>query len=160
MPSRRDVVAMTQDELADFLEEGRTLVVATVGRDGRPHLTALWYVMRGEEPWIFTYARSQKVKNLERVPLATLMVESGTEYAELRGATIYADAELVRDPAEVGNVAEELFARYEGRAARGTDGIPPETRAAVRERAAKRVAVRFRPTRVISWDHAKLGGTY
>lgn len=160
MPSRRDAVAMTPDELRAFLDEGRTLVVATTGRDGRPHLVALWYVMRDGEPWIFTYGASQKVKNLERVPAATLMVESGTEYAELRGATLYADAEIVRDPQVIADVAEELFARYEGRAASGTDGIPAKTRAAVRARTAKRVAVRFRPTRVVSRDDAKLAGGY
>ncbi len=151
---------MSEDELQRFLDEQRVLVVATDGHEGRPHLTALWYVMRDGEPWIFTYANSQKVRNLERSPRATLLLESGVEYAELRGATLYADATIHREPETVAEVAEELFARYEGRGRDGQPGIDDATTDAVRERVAKRVAVHFRPTRIVSWDHAKLGGTY
>ncbi len=151
---------MSEDELRRFLDEQKILVVATDGPDGRPHLTALWYVIRDGEPWIFTYASSQKVRNLERSPRATLMLETGVEYAEMRGATLYADATIHRDPELVAEVAEELFERYEGRGRDGQPGIDDATSDAVRQRVAKRVAVRFHPTRSVSWDHAKLGGTY
>jgi PPOX class probable F420-dependent enzyme len=151
---------MSEDELRVFLEEQEVLVVATDGRDGRPHLIALWYIIRAGEPWVFTYASSQKVRNLERSPRATLMVESGVEYAELRGATLFAEPTIHRDPDIVAGVAEELFARYEARGRDGQPGLDDATRAAVRDRVAKRVAVQFRPTRVLSWDHAKLGGKY
>jgi PPOX class probable F420-dependent enzyme len=136
------------------------LVVGTVGRDGRPHLTSLWYVVRELEPWIFTYARSQKVRNLERDPRATLLLESGEEYFELRGAMLIADAKIHRDPELVASVAEDLFLRYEDKGRGGRPGLDEATRQAVRVRAAKRVAVQFQLNRVVSWDHAKLGGTY
>ena len=57
----------------------------------------LWYVPRDGEIWIWTYAKSQKVKNLERDPRATLLIETGVEYGELRGVQIEAEAELIRD---------------------------------------------------------------
>jgi PPOX class probable F420-dependent enzyme len=160
VPSRRSEIGMSPEQLMAFLDAQRVLVLASTGRDGRPHLTALWYVLRDEQPWIFTYARSQKVRNLERDARATLLVESGEEYGELRGATLYADATVHRDPDVVAGVGEELFERYAGIRAGERPGLDGPTRQAVRERAAKRVAVQFRPTRVVSWDHSKLGGTY
>jgi len=151
---------MSEDELRRFVEEQQTLIVATDGPDGRPHLTVLWYVVREGEPWIFTYASSQKVRNLERSPRATLLLETGTEYANMRGATLYSDATIHREPEMVAGVGEELFARYGSLAGREADGLGHATRDAVRERVAKRVAVQFRPTRIVSWDHAKLAGAY
>jgi PPOX class probable F420-dependent enzyme len=151
---------MTEAELQGFLDEQEVIVVATDGHDGRPHLTALWYVMRDGDPWIFTYASSQKVRNLQRTPQATLLLETGVEYAELRGASLYVDATIHDDPDTVGDVAEELFTRYAARGQDGGPGLDDSTREAVRSRVGKRVAIHFRPTRVISWDHSKLGGTY
>jgi len=151
---------MSEPEVDRLLTEQSIVVVATTGRDARPHLTALWYVMRDGDPWIFTYARSQKVRNLERVPQATLLLESGSEYSELRGAALYVDAEIHRDSDLVQEVGDELFARYAARGHNGGAGLDPPTQDAVRARTAKRVAVRFRPTRVVSWDHSKLNGTY
>jgi len=160
VPSRRDQIALKDEELRHYLADQRILVVGTIGRDGRPHLTSLWYVLRGGNPWIFTYARSQKVRNLERDPRATLLVESGREYFELRGAMLIADATIHRDPELVATVGEELFVRYDDKGPKGRPGLDEGTREAVRARAAKRVAVEFRVRRVVSWDHAKLGGTY
>jgi PPOX class probable F420-dependent enzyme len=151
---------MSEHELERLLAEESIIVVGTTGRDGRPHLTALWYVVRDGEPWIFTYARSQKARNLERVPQATLLVESGSEYGELRGMMLYADAVIHRDLELVREVGEQLLARYADRGRHGAAGLDPATQEAVRSRTTKRVAVRFRPTRAVSWDHAKLGGTY
>jgi len=151
---------MSDEELQRLLAEQSILIVASIGPDARPHLTALWYVVRDGRPWIFTYARSQKVRNLERVPQATLLIETGEDYGELRGAMMYVDATIHREPEVVADVAEQLFERYATRGREGGSGLDDETRKAVRSRTAKRVAVEFRPTRIASWDHAKLGGTY
>ena len=82
--------------------------VATNGPRGWPHVMPLWYVVRDGEIWIWTYAKSQKVKNLERDPRATLLVEAGTEYLELRGVQIEAEAELIRDTDRVLDFGKEL----------------------------------------------------
>jgi PPOX class probable F420-dependent enzyme len=155
MANRRDQIKLTPDEMRDFLEHERVASVSSNGTDGWPHVTALWFVMRDSEPWIYTYAKSQKVKNLERDPRATLLVESGEEYQELRGVMIKANAELHHDLEDVAPLAEEIFAKYQG-----GQQIDDTTRDALRAQAAKRVAIRFRVEDVISWDHSKLGGTY
>jgi PPOX class probable F420-dependent enzyme len=145
---------MTGEEVAAFLAEQRTVVCATNGRDGWPHLMPLWYVIRDGELWAWTYARSQKVRNLERDPRCTLQVESGTEYAELRGVMIKAECELVRDPDAVAAIGAELAARYAGAS------LDEEVGEAMRRQAAKRVGLRFIARTTATWDHRKLGGTY
>ena len=112
--NRRAAIAMTAAEAAAFLEESRTVTCATIGRDGRPHLMPLWYVVRVEELWAWTYAKSQKVRNLERDPRCTLQVEAGTEYAELRGVMLDCEAVIHRDPYVVAPLGAAIAARYGG----------------------------------------------
>ena len=155
MPSRRDQIKLTPEEVASFLADQRVMNVASNGPDGWPHVTALWYVMRGLDPWIWTYRKSQKVKNLERDDRATTLVESGTEYAELRGVMLKTRAHIEHDTERILDFAEELFAKYQG-ASPGAEGM----RDALRAQAAKRVAIRFEVVETVSWDHSKLGGLY
>ena len=147
---------MSAEEVAAFLDEQRTLTCATIGRDGWPHLMPLWYVIRAGELWSWTYAKSQKVRNLERDPRATLLIEAGTEYTELRGIQIEAHAELIRDAEQVFEFSKELTVRY----AEGIESVEGDAAAALRVQAPKRVAIHFEPVRVATWDHRKLGGTY
>jgi PPOX class probable F420-dependent enzyme len=157
MAKKRDQISMSKEEIEAFLEAERVISVSTIGRDGWPHVTALWYVIRDSEPWIYTYAKSQKVRNLERDDRATLLVESGSEYHELRGVMLKTRAELHRELDDVAALAEELFRRYQGA---NVEAIDDATRAALRAQAAKRVAVQFHVESIASWDHAKLGGAY
>lgn len=154
--SRRDLIRMSEEELAAFLDEQRTVVVATVGRDGWPHLMPLWYTVRDRELWAWTYARSQKVKNLERDDRVTLQVEDGTTYDQLRGVMVKSHVRLHHDPEVVTAFGLELFTRY------GDGGAPaPEVEAMVRAQASKRVALQFVAAEPpVTWDHRKLGGTY
>jgi hypothetical protein len=113
-------------------------------------------VPREGEIWIYTYAKSQKTRNLERDPRATLLIETGHEYAELRGVMIEAEAEIHRDIETVFALAKELTLRY----ADDIDSLEGDAREALKAQAAKRVAIRFRAIRTASWDHSKLGGRY
>ncbi len=154
--SRRDQIRMTDAELAAFLDEQRTLILATVGRDGWPHLMPLWYTVRAGEPWAWTYARSQKVRNLERDPRATWQVEAGESYEQLRGVMVKARVELVRDVSAVEAFGRELFRRYTG-----LDPLPDPVLAMIGAQAPKRVVLRMAAAEPpVTWDHAKLGGTY
>ena len=154
--SRRDQIQLGEDERRELLESERVVVVASIGPRGWPHSMPLWYVPREGEIWIYTYAKSQKVRNLERDPRATLLVETGHEYAELRGVMIEAEAEIHRDIETVYPLAEELTLRY----AEGLESVEGDAKAALQAQARKRVAVRFRARRTASWDHRKLGGAY
>ena len=156
MPSRRDQITLTDEELGELLNSERVAVISSVGPRGWPHVMPLWYVPRDGEIWIWTYRKSQKVKNLERDPRATLLIETGHEYSELRGVQIEAEAELITDPEQIVEFAKELTVRY----TEGIDSVEGDAAAALQAQAPKRVAIRFKPVRVASWDHRKLGGTY
>ena len=152
--SRRAEIVLADDEIARLLDEQRTLICATIGRDGWPHLMPLWYVVRDGECWSWTYAKSQKVRNLERDPRCTVQVETGEEYNELRGVMFKCECELVRELDSVAEIGAEIAARYGGVA------LGDEVRAAMRKQAAKRVGLHFAVRQTSSWDHRKLGGGY
>ncbi len=146
---------MSPGELAQFLDEEKTLTCATIGPAGRPHLMPLWFVRDGTELRGWTFAKSQKTKNLERGPQATIQVEAGVEYQDLRGVMMECDVVVIREVEAVADHGLELFRRYSG-----MSQLPTETRDMVLTQAPKRVGLRFTPTRVVSWDHRKLGGVY
>jgi PPOX class probable F420-dependent enzyme len=150
---RRDLIRMTEEEVRAFLAEGRTLQIATIGRDGFPHLVAMWYVLIDGEVAFWTYAKSQKAVNLRRDPRLACLVEAGELYNELRGVQIKGYAVISDDRAVVQRVGEEIWKRYVG-------PLDESARQAVSIQGAKRVAVFVKPSEVISWDHRKLGGTY
>jgi PPOX class probable F420-dependent enzyme len=152
--SRRTAIAMSAEEAGAFLEEERTLICATVGRDGWPHLMPLWFVVRDGVPWAWTYAKSQKVRNLERDPRCTVQVEAGDAYGELRGLMGKGEAVIHRGLEAVAAVGAELAVRY------GEGALGPELQAAMRAQAAKRVALEFVLRELSTWDHRKLAGAY
>ena len=154
--SRRSEIVLSPAEQRELLDSERVVVVSSIGPRGWPHSMPMWFVLREGEIWVWSYAKAQKVRNLERDRRATLLVETGTEYVELRGIQIEAEAEIVRDPRTVLEFGHELSVRY----AEGIDSIEGDAAAALAAQAAKRVAIRFKPRRVASWDHRKLGGTY
>ena len=150
---------MTADDAAAFLDEQRIMTCATFGPRGWPHLMPLWYVVREGEIWAWTYAASQKVRNLERDARATLQVEAGEEYQELRGVMFKCETEIVRETDRVAALGREIFARYTGAGDAGS--LDDAVREMVSKQAAKRVGLRFAERERATWDHRKLGaGVY
>ena len=154
MSGRRKAIEMTDEEVRAFLDTERTMTCATHGPRGWPHLMPLWFVRDGDALLAWTFGRSQKVKNLERDPRATLQVEAGLAYQELRGVMLECEVELVRDVEAVLPIGLAVLERYGG--AQRT----PEVEAAVRQQALKRVGLLFHERRRATWDHRKLGGQY
>ena len=148
--NRRAAIRMTDEEALAFLDEQRTVICATNGHDGFPHLMPLWYVVRSGTLWAWTYAKSQKAKNLERDPRATLQVEAGEAYDQLRGVMLECDVTVHRDVDLLREFGLELYARY----AEVDDGV----RAMVDQQAPKRIGLQFVERSRATWDHRKLGG--
>ncbi len=145
---------MSAQEVEAFLAEQRVVVCGTSGPRGWPHLMPLWYVIRAGQVWAWTYAKSQKARNLERDDRATLQIEDGERYEELRGVMIEAHAKIHRETAVVADLGVEIYERY------GVGALGDDFMDAVRAQAAKRLALQFVPARVASWDHRKLQGVY
>jgi Pyridoxamine 5'-phosphate oxidase len=156
--SRRDQIRMSDEEVLAFLDEERTVICATNGRRGWPHLMPLWYVVRptgdgdAGQVWAWTFAKSQKVRNLERDARATLQVETGASYEELRGVMLECDVVVHREVDDIRAFGLELFARY--------GGVNDDVRAMIDQQAPKRVALQFVERSRATWDHRKLGGVY
>ncbi len=144
---------MTDEEVQAFLQERHTMNVASIGRDGRPHLVAMWYGFYDGAPAFWTYGKSQKIVNLRRDPRLTCLVEAGAAYKDLQGVELIGTGAILEDREDVMAVGRSVYERY--------TGPYSDDRAGALERTgAKRVAVRIDVESVVSWDHRKLGGTY
>ena len=152
--SGRDAVKMTADELSAFLEDNLKVQVASIGKDGAPHLSTLFYVLHDGLIAFWTYGRSQKIRNLERDPRVSALVEDGTDYFELRGASINGTAEIVRDLDRIRDIGSAVATRMVG--ASSFEELGDLGRDEVERQVKKRVAVIIRPDHVATWDHRKM----
>lgn len=155
MPNPRAALVLTEAEQAEILRNARILQVASINPDGTPHLVPMWFELDDDGLIVFTtYATSQKVLNLGRDPRITVLAETGSAYNELRGVSIDARAEVVRDPQVTARALALVGAKYAGRPRPEPPATPPTELPA---QTSKRVTVRIHPLRVRSWDHRKLG---
>jgi hypothetical protein len=156
---RRDQISMTSEEIDAFLAQAKTMTIVSNGPGGYPHPMPMWFSRTADGAVrMTTYRTSQKIQNLTKDPKVALLVESGTEYSKLRGVVLYGEAELLDGV----DLVIDTMLRITG----GGQGMPsdPEQadalRAAMSKQASKRCVIQVKPSRIISWDHTKLGGTY
>lgn len=150
---RKDDITMTEEEIRSYLREGHTMTLVTNGPTGYPHAVAMFYALDDDLTVKFaTYGSSQKVKNAERDPRVTLLVETGSAYNELRGVMIEGDAEIETDLDETVATMVEANART-GSPLPDVTQIPDDVK---QKMAGKRVLMRITPRRFVSWDHGKL----
>lgn len=146
----REKIRMDAEEIAEFIEEQKSLQVGTINSDGSIHLSTLWFAVVDDLIVFETYTSSQKVVNLERDPRITVLLEDGLEYNNLRGVMIKGVANLVSEPTEVKEIAREVIKRNQPE-------IPDEMLDdAAASLAVKRTVVTVVPEKVISWDHRKI----
>ncbi len=155
---RRDQIRMTDAEIREFLRTHKTIILSSIGPDGVPHPMPMWFVADDDlVVSMATFRGTQKIVNLKRDSRVSLLVESGREYAELKGVVIYGTAELSED-------TDAIVATLTAASQKETTEIDAETRAAMSEgmkkSASKRILIRVKPDRVVSWDHSKLQGIY
>ena len=149
--AERPDIGLTADEQTAFLRTNRKAALATLDKDGFPHVTAMNFVMRDGAFYMTSYGKAQKVVNIRRNPKVALMIEAGDAYAELRGV-------MVRGQCEIIEGAEAVRAAFAAMAeARGTT---PSRPSGAGDSAPKRVVLKVIPEKISSWDHSKLGGRY
>ncbi|GHD44321.1 pyridoxamine 5'-phosphate oxidase [Streptomyces mirabilis] len=142
-------IMMTPGELDEFLTTQRTCRVATVSRDGAPHVSALWFVWDGTSLWLYSVVRSKRWTELSRDPRVAVVIDTGEEYGELRGVELSGAVEFVGEVPRTGelcaelDVPETLFARKNF----GLEEMPHDGRHAW---------ARLTPTAIASWDFHKL----
>ena len=149
--AERPDIGLTADEQTAFLRTNRKAALATLDKDGFPHVTAMNFVMRDGAFYMTSYGKAQKVVNIRRNPKTALMVEAGTAYAELKGVMVRGLCEVIEDAEAV----HQVFAW--SAEARGEAYSRP---AGASSSAPKRVVLKIVPQKIVSWDHSKLGGRY
>jgi len=153
MASGRNAVTMSDGEIEQFLTDNMKVQIATIGPDGTPHLTTLFYVLEDGMVAFWTYGRSQKVVNLRRDPRITCLIEDGEDYFELRGVTIQGKARLVEEYDDIRALGARVAKRMAGDVDLGDFGDE-----IVEKQARKRVGIVVEPIKVASWDHHKMAG--
>jgi PPOX class probable F420-dependent enzyme len=147
MANSREQIALSPDEVSSYLASARTAVLVTIGPDGAPDPVGMWFVMDGGDVVMRTYAKSQKVINIERDPRVSVLIEDGDTYSTLRGVQLTGRMELSRNVEDVLDVVAALAAKYED--VTGLD------RASMQDYARKQAVLRLRAETVVSWDHRK-----
>lgn len=143
---------MSEAEISAFLAEAHSLQVATLGKDGAPHLTTVWFAVHEGAILFETYGKSQKVVNLQRDPRIAVLAEDGRTYDQLRGVSINGTAEVIEDNPERTALMRVLVDHhFSGQAAKSLDELAGRM-------AEKRVVIRVKPDKIMSWDHRKLDG--
>jgi PPOX class probable F420-dependent enzyme len=99
---------MSPEEVDTFLAEQRTCRVATVGGDGAPHVTPLWFVWDGVALWLTSVVRSQRWTDLQRDGRIAVVVDAGDDFMELRGVELRGTAEQVGEVPRTGEPVAEL----------------------------------------------------
>ncbi|WP_157431361.1 pyridoxamine 5'-phosphate oxidase family protein [Actinomadura hibisca] len=154
--SKREKIKMTPEETAAFLAANYKVQVATVGKEGEPHLVTMFYALLDGKIAFTTYKSSQKVLNLRRDPVMTCLVEDGVQYNELRGVALYGRGLVIEDQDELLKVGAVVGSRMAGLPVPEIgDPIDPEFAEGVKLAMAKRVLIVMEPDRVVSWDHGK-----
>jgi PPOX class probable F420-dependent enzyme len=118
------------------LLEAPVATLATIGPDGRPQLSAVWFLSQGDAVRVSLNTKRQKTKNLRANPAVNLFIldtANPLRYLEIRG-----DAQI--EPDDDYAFAAEVGRKY-GTDMRQMDG-PGQTR----------VVVTIRPTRINTVD--------
>jgi PPOX class probable F420-dependent enzyme len=150
--NRRRQIRLTPEEQVAFLREHRKAALATIGKNGFPHVVAMNFVAKDGAFYMTSYGKAQKVLNIRRDPRVALMVETGDNYAELHGVMVQGQCEIIEGAEAVRGVfAAMAEARGTSSAARPRGSV---------DSAPKRVVLKIAPERITSWDHRKLGGAY
>jgi PPOX class probable F420-dependent enzyme len=152
MAKQRDLVRMSEEEVWDFLGEAHSLQVATIGKDGAPHLTTVWFGVRDRKILFETYGKSQKVVNLRRDSRIAVLAEDGDTYDQLRGVSINGTAEIIdANPRLTEEMRFLVGVHFTGQS-------QAEIERTAEQMARKRVVIAVTPEKVMSWDHRKLSG--
>ena len=144
-------IQLTPAEQAAFLQEGHKAALATLDKDGFPHVVAMGFLAKDGAIYMTSYAKAQKVVNIRRNAKVGLMIETGKNYGDFRGLLIRGHCDIIEDSALVAEVIQELQAKQGGKTEAPREAVAS---------APKRVILKITPEKVASWDHTKLGGKY
>ena len=155
--SRRNQIQLSEVEITEYLSSSRTMILVSNGKDGHPHPMPMWFAVDIDNCiYMTTFRKSQKINNLRKDPRATLLIESGDKYEELKGLVVYTDVEFIEDVESIRHILEQItLQRSEIQKSDNKD-----ISQGMLKTAEKRIGLKFTLTKILSWDHSKLDGVY
>ena len=155
--SRRNQIQLSEVEITEYLSSSRTMILVSNGKDGHPHPMPMWFAVDIDNCiYMTTFRKSQKINNLRKDPRATLLIESGDAYEELKGLVVYTDVEFIEDVESIRHILEQItLQRSEIQKSDNKD-----ISQGMLKTAEKRIGLKFTLTKILSWDHSKLDGIY
>lgn len=135
---------LTLQEAHEFLDsKPGWIVLTTVGPDGFPHSVPLGYFRLGDEILMGVRANTLKLRNIQQNPKVSLVLETGSTMADIKGLMVQGTATVHTDPDDLLHYARE---------AAKLRGMPEEELpTAPRPGAAY---IRVTPHRLRSWDYS------
>ncbi|MDA0272340.1 MAG: pyridoxamine 5'-phosphate oxidase family protein [Proteobacteria bacterium] len=149
-------IQLDDEELGHFLNDGHTLILATIRKSGEPFLTPIWYVYDDGALYIRTPARSAKIQHIKRDPRVCCMLEQGDKWVDLKAAVLPCHAEIV-DDAELCNSINRMFSK---KYADFTPNLKSTPKATSKHYSQSTATVKLMPRRadVRSWFNRKIKG--
>lgn len=95
-----------------FLNEQKILRLATVGKDGIPHIVPVWYRFTSNLFYIGTNRRTKKVHNIMKNPNVCLLIDVGVNSPDINGVMITGYAKIITQKKIVERIAKEILYRY------------------------------------------------
>ena len=155
MPLPKEL-ALTPEQLDEIMTTSWNMRIATVGPGTRINLTPLWFGWAGGK--IYTYCRGQKIANLRRNPVTTILVDRNERFPELQGAMFQGKAAVLEDAdAEAADphleeVRWQMGTKYAG--GHGESAEPRKNESTARGRHWRWVV--FTPDKTVTWDNFKI----
>ncbi len=155
MPIPREL-ALTPEQLDEIMLGTWNMRIATIGPGARINLTPLWFGWAGGK--IYTFCRGQKVQNLRRDPVASVLVDRNDRFPELQGAMFQGRASVLEDAAaenadpDLEIARRQMGTKYSG--GHGGSTEPGRNEATARGRSGRWVV--FTPEKTVTWDNYKL----
>ena len=136
---------LSKDEANAFLDSRPGwIALTTIGAGGYPHTVPIGYFRLDDDVYIGCRTGSQKLKNIDRNPRVSVMIESGSTMQDIKGLLIQGEASYTVEPDELVRLSREAMRRR---------GVPeaqlptaPPTGAAY---------IRVQPKKYISWDYSR-----
>lgn len=139
---------LSDEEIEAFLDSRPGwAVLTTIDKDGFPHAVPLGYFRLGGDIVMGVRDGTRKVANIDRNPKVSVLLESGSSMADIRGVMLQGRACVVREHNEALQLARA------GARARGV----PESEWPTEPRPGA-AYIRLTPVRTLSWDYGTSTG--
>ena len=142
-------IAMSPEEIEDFLSEGNIARIATVKPDNSPHVTPVWYLWENNQLLIAIPKDSVKARNIRQNNKVAVTID--TDKAPNKGVIIEGTAKIEELTNEITRKIDRRMAAKYVKTEYLDEYIEWDSTQGV-----EYIYIRIRPEKIISWDGSKI----